>query len=110
MKKKNVAYLEIDDKINEKPETINKDISDSNITKKIREKKVDSFANKYSKPKILSTSERKPYSPRNNSLYYINEVVRAINEKNSLALNHVNTSIKMMKACEVYQIPSLNEI
>ena len=61
-----------------------------------------------SKPKNVKIFNLNPYSPRRHSIYYVSETIRAINEKNSLALDHVNNSIKMMKACEAYEIPHMS--
>jgi TFIIF-interacting CTD phosphatase-like protein len=36
--------------------------------------------------------------------------VRAVNEKNSLVVDHINGSIRIIKECENYEIPSLSEM
>ena len=94
-KNKNRVYLH-EDKNNKSKESIHRP-TDSSITKK--NSKIYSYVTQVPKPKNIKTFNMNPYSPRRHSIYYISEVVRSINEKNSLALEHVNASIKMMKAC-----------
>jgi hypothetical protein len=50
------------------------------------------------KPKNITQFAANPYFTRkNSSLYYITEAVRAIHEKNSLAVEHICTSIQVLK-------------
>lgn len=62
------------------------------------------------KPKNFKPIYTNPYSPRRHSIYYISEAIRAANEKNSLILEHINASIRIIKECEPYDIPELSEM
>ena len=44
-----------------------------------------------------------PYSIRGNK-YYLSEVIRAINEKNSLAMEHINQSMQMLLQYKLFKI------
>lgn len=84
--------------------------TDSSITLKNSDKKVNHLVTSVPKPKNFKPTYINPYSPRRHSTYYVSEAIRAINEKNSLAVEHVSASIRIIKSCENYEIPDFSEI
>jgi hypothetical protein len=95
--------LKVQEKFKEKESKydsfLKSDPNDSNITQKTAEKKLASLVSSFPKPKNSKLLFNNPYSPRRNSKYYVSEAVRGVNEKNSLILEHINSSIRMIKAC-----------
>ena len=61
-------------------------------------------------PKNFKPNYKNPYSPRKHVTYYVSEVVRAVNEKNSLAVEHIGASIRILKSLESFEIPESSEI
>ena len=97
--KKNRILLNIDEKEEDDHEDTHRNTSDSSITQKKTEPKLSSFITSVPKPKNAKVFTLNPYSPRRHSIYYVSESIRAINEKNSLALEHINASIRIIKSC-----------
>ena len=97
MKKKQQKFIiyEEDDNDVTKP-------SDSSITLKNSESQTATLITNISKPKNFKPTYTNPYSPRHHSTYYVSECLRAINEKNSLAMEHISSSIRIIKSCEGY--------
>lgn len=79
MKKKNQLYIEIDETIQKDPSDDERGPSDSSITQKIGEKKLNSIKTSIAKPRNVKSFNVNPYSPRKHSTYYISEAIRAIN-------------------------------
>ncbi len=63
----------------------------------LKKSKIEEFTNMMPKPKNISPLLVNPYNSIRNNYYYISEVIRAIHEKNSLAVEHIETSIIMLK-------------
>lgn len=54
------------------------------------------------KPKNVTSFILNPYSSGKNNRYYITEAVRARHEKNSLAVEHITTSISILNSCKTF--------
>jgi hypothetical protein len=52
------------------------------------------------KPKNITTFSVNPYSSFKQNQYYLAEVVRAVHEKNSLAVEHISTSLQILRQAE----------
>ena len=52
------------------------------------------------KPRNLKLPSSNPYLIGKNNHYYIAEAVRAMHEKNSMAVEHITTSISILKQCQ----------
>lgn len=76
--------------------------NDSSITIKKEDDKFASLVTKAPKPKNFKPSYSNPYSPRRHDTYYVSEAKRGINEKNSLIMEHISASIKIIRECEQY--------
>lgn len=50
-----------------------------------------------------------PYSPRHN-VYYVSEIVRAYKEENSLAREHLVSSIQLLKMLSRSRLPTREEL
>jgi hypothetical protein len=99
------ALVHFEEAAEEQPEKEEQTITaaDSEITiKNNPDKKLAALINSTPKPKNFKPTYSNPYSPRRNSTYYISEAVRAVNEKNSLVVEHINGSIRIIKECENY--------
>lgn len=104
-------YDEATDELQEGKEEQTITAADSEITLKNNpDKKLAALINSTPKPKNFKPAYSNPYSPRRNAIYYISEAIRAVNEKNSLVVEHISGSIRIIKECENYEIPSLAEM
>lgn len=72
------------------------DASDRDLRKSI----IEQFTHSSPKPKNITTFSVNPYLSIKNNQYYLSEVVRAIHEKNSLAVEHITASIQFLKQCQ----------
>jgi hypothetical protein len=72
------------------------DGSDRDLRKSI----IEQFTHASPKPKNITTFNVNPYLSIKNNQYYLSEVVRAIHEKNSLAVEHITTSIQFLRQCQ----------
>jgi uncharacterized protein YueI len=52
------------------------------------------------KPRNVKLPSCDPYLTSKNNHYYIAEAVRAMHEKNSMAAEHITTSISILKQCQ----------
>lgn len=80
-----------------------KQSSDLKATLKIPE--LQNLITAQPKPKEAVGFTVNPYSPRNHNIYYVSELVRAINQENSLAREHVKSAIKVLKSFEQVSLP-----
>jgi hypothetical protein len=63
------------------------------------QQKVSQLITSQPKPANFHPLLSNPYHSKKYNSYYISEAIRAINEKNSLAIEHINASIKMIQSC-----------
>jgi len=61
--------------------------------------KISQFITSQPKPENFQPFTYNPYDSRSQNLYYISEALRAVNEKNSLVVEHINISIQMIQSC-----------
>jgi hypothetical protein len=59
--------------------------------------KIEDFTNIEQKPKHLVKLASDPFKNNKKKNYFISELIRARNENNSLAIEHLNMTIQIMK-------------
>lgn len=83
-----------------------------NKNKTVKENKKDPLkevVSQVSYKKNLKPMAFDPYSPRHNT-YYVSEIVRAYKEENSLAREHLVSSMQLLKMLGRSRIPSKEEL
>lgn len=86
-------------------EATSRDTKESMCESQLKERnRLSHYTTTVARPENIRPFSHNPYSPR--SKYYLTECVRAVNEKSSLALEHVSQSIQMLLQ---YRLCKLNQ-